>query len=433
MMKSLFLRSAAVVLVVLLSGCAANQLHGYQHTYYTYSVPQPLVAAIEAKFRQHGLAQARVSRDLVGRVQLAGSYRNEDEVDTAFVIVQSIVGLKSTSPFYPANVRERRVEREAREGLRAALDSARAKAPARRLALVIGINTFRDRAISPVPGEDDAIVVAAAARRSGYTVTSLLGQAATKTAIENALQRIEADLRPQDSLFVYISSHGAGPIPNGRGDQRKMSIVAWDSQMSGAADATDAQLQLQRTSVSDALVQRLARKPSRNTRLLIDTCFSGDMLRGFPDPSGGYIRQANKGHAERAGISMAAWTGAEYTSKAIRFVADEASGVKASSDRSEVPELAQDRSYAIITATSADEESLAPGGDNVFYMNGRVLKGSFFTQAFFSYLEQYGGHVEPAFAAARDFTSAKAREVTGNRKTQVPLHFATKTAQRNEL
>lgn len=436
MIISTFLRSAAVALVLLLSGCAANQLHGYQNTYQGYAVPQPLLQSIEAKFRQHGLAGARINRDLVGRVQLAGSYRNEDEVDTAFVIVQSIVGLKSTSPFYPTDIRERRAAREARAGLSAALNNARNNAPPRRIALVIGINEFRDPRISPVPGEDDAIVAARVAGKAGYTVTSLLGEAATKAAIESTLQRIEEDLRPQDSLFVYISSHGAAPLPSSRGgDQRRMSIVAWDTVASHGVDATDGQVQLQKTSVSDALVQRLAARPTRNTRILIDTCYSGDMLRGFPDPSGGYIHKTNGGASERAGISMAAWTGPAYTSKAIRFVSDQPApqaGVREEQHpRADI--LPADRAYTIITATSANEKSLAPGGNNVFSLNGRDLKGSFFTQAFFAFLEQHQGHVEPAFAAARDFTSAKAREVSRNTETQNPLHFATPTADRNTL
>jgi len=99
--------------------------------------------------------------------------------------------------------------------------------------------------------------------------------------------------------------------------------------------------------------------------------------------------------------------------------------------RAETPPV--NRAYTIITATSANEKSLAPGGNNVFSLNGRDLKGSFFTQAFFAFLEQHQGHVEPAFAAARDFTSAKAREVSRNTETQNPLHFATPTADRNTL
>lgn len=430
MMTSAFLRAAVVAFALVLSGCAANQLHGYQHTYHAYNVPEPLMQSIQAKLRQHGLAGAAIKRDLVGRVQLVGTYANEDEVDRAFMIVQSVVGIKSTSPFYPAEVRFKRVEDEVRQQQVAALSEAERRAPARNIALVVGINTFKDHArISAVPGEDDARVVADVARRANYTVTALLGSNATKAAIEDALARIEKTLRPQDKLFIYISSHGTPPLPTSRGgDQRKMSIVAWDSRADGA-DKTEQHLNMQRTSVSDALVQRLARKESSNTRIFIDTCYSGDMLRGFPDQSGGYILASNGGQVERAGLPLQSWTGAAYTSKAIRFVDD----APAASAAAGPADIASERAYAIITATSEGEESLAPPGTYHFRLGDRELKGSFFTQSFFAFLQDEGGHVEPAFEKARKFTSDKAREVSGNRKDQVPRHFATESASRTRF
>lgn len=429
MITSAFLRAAVVAVALVLSGCAANQLHGYQHTYYAYNVPEPLMQSIQAKLRQHGVAGAAIKRDLVGRVQLVGSYANEDEVDRAFMIVQSVVGIKSTSPFYPAEVRVKRIEDEVRQQQVAALSEAERRAPARNIALVVGINTFKDHTrISAVPGEDDARVVADVARRANYQVTSLLGPAATKSAIEDALARIEKTLRPQDKLFIYISSHGTPPLPTARGgDQRKMSIVAWDSRADGA-DGTEQHFNMQRTSVSDALVQRLARKESSNTRIFIDTCYSGDMLRGFPDQSGGYILASNGGQVERAGLPLQSWTGPAYTSKAIRFVGDAPAANAAATGPADI---ASERAYAIITATSEGEESLAPSGNYHFRLGERELKGSFFTQSFFAFLQDEGGHVEPAFEKARKFTSEKARQVSG--KDQVPRHFATQSASRTRF
>lgn len=430
MNTSSFLRAAVVAIALVLSGCAANQLHGYQNTYHAYNVPQHLLKSIEAKLRQHGLPDARVKLDLVGRVQLAGSYRDESEVDRAFVIVQSVVGIKSTSPFYPDEIRVKRIEDEVRQSLAATLSEAERRAPPRSLALVVGINAFRDKRITAVPGEDDARVVAEVARKARYDVTMLLGPQATKSAIEEALARLEKTLRPQDRLFVYVSSHGNPPLPTSRGgDQRKMSIVAWDTVAAGV-DATEVALNIERTSVSDTLVQRLARKESTNTRIFIDTCYSGEMLSGFPDQSGGYIRATNGGQVERAGLPLQSWTGAAYTSKAIRFVGD-----RVPKDKSSVTpaEISPERAYAIITATSEGEESLAPGPGGKFRLGARELKGSFFTQSFFAFLEESKGHVEPAFERARKFTSEKAREVTGNKKNQVPRHFATESASRSQF
>jgi hypothetical protein len=440
-----FFRALLVMLPLLLAGCAANQLPGFENTYYSYNVPQPLLDKISAKLRQEGLVTARIIRDSVGRVQLSGSYQTEDEVDRAFVIVQSIIGLKSTSPFYPDNIRQKRWELEARDQLeRIARAEQEKPRPSRRIALVIGINTFKDsRHLNPIQGEDDALVVKRAAEQAGYAVTGLLGAQATKAGIEMSLRKIETDLRPDDSLFIYISSHGMAPLPSANGvDERKMSIIAWDSGDASITGKTEYELNMYRTAVSDVLVQKLAKKPTRNTRIVIDTCYSGEMLKGLPDESGGYVARTNGGAAERAGVSMAAWTGKAYTSKAIRFTDDGQGQARASDDTKARSSAAtrdvvdSERAYTIITATSEGEESLGPPpqiGEFEFPDQQRRLRGSFFTQAFFAYLQIYNGHVEQAFAAARDFTSRKAKDVTGGRMTQVPRQFATPSAERTRL
>jgi hypothetical protein len=428
-----------VLLSLLLAGCAANQMHGFENTYYSYNIPQPLLDKISAKLRQNGLVNARIGRDNVGRVQLAGSYQNEDEVDRAFIIVQSIVGLKSTSPFYPANIKEKRWEAEARLALEQNARARTAARPGRRVALVVGISTFQDSEHwRPIPGEADAAVVKRAAEQAGYAVTSLLGSQASKRNIENALRKIEADLSAEDSLFIYVSSHGMQPLPSANGgDERKMSIIAWDSGDANINNMTDYQLNLQRTAVPDVLVQRLAKKPTRNTRILIDTCYSGEMLKGVPDESAGYITKMNGGAPEKAGIAMASWTGKAYTSKGIHFTDDRRAPQAGAGNKRQATSdvIDSERAYTIITATSEGEESLAPPPhEGVFPLpDGRVLRGSFFTQAFFAYLDTYKGQVEPAFAAARDFTISKAKAVSGGAKHQVPRQFATRSAERNRL
>jgi hypothetical protein len=255
-----------------LAGCAANQLPGFENTYYSYNIPQPLLDRIMLKFREHGLVNARITRDPVGRVRLAGSYLNEEEVDQAFIIAQSIVGLKSTSPFYPENIKEKRWEIQAAKALNEHSKASRvaavappqkpnrvtAAAPPQKRALVIGINTFRDsKNLSPIQGEDDAVVVKARAEAEGYEVTDLLGPKATKASIEAALASLEAKVGPDDSLFVFISSHGTMPVPSHKGgDERKMSIVAWDTGNEKPTDTPLTKLNAHKTSVSDTLVQQ---------------------------------------------------------------------------------------------------------------------------------------------------------------------------------
>lgn len=446
MMKTIW-RGALLMAVFFLSGCAANKLPGYQPVYYSYDVPEQLVQKIAASFKQHGLLQASVVRDSVGRVRLAGNYQNEQEVERAFIIAQSIVGLKSTSPIYPENIKERRWEQEALQASdeffkrRAAQKQAVLTAPRKR-ALVVGINQFHDSAaIKPIQGEDDARVVAERLRGAGYEITSLFGEQATKANIEARIAEVGDSLRANDSLFIYISSHGTPPVPSSGGaDHRRMSIIAVDS---GSTDGrvrnkTDYLLHLQDTSVSDSLVQQLAQKPSRETRVFIDTCFSGEMLNDVKDESTKFILQANNGQPEREGISMAAWSGEKYTSKAIVFSPDEVAANDKARRQGVPQKIDRSRSgYTMITATSAGEKALGPDEKTGVFANplapAQKLRGSFFTQSFFAYLEQSHGEVESAFEQARRFTSRTAQEVTKGALQQTPRKYSTFPSKQDNL
>lgn len=61
-------RTFVLLNLLLLAGCAANQLPGFQNVYYSYDIPQTLLDRIMLEFREHGLVNARVSRDKRGRV-----------------------------------------------------------------------------------------------------------------------------------------------------------------------------------------------------------------------------------------------------------------------------------------------------------------------------------------------------------------------------
>jgi hypothetical protein len=429
---------------LLLTACAASSLPGFQNAYYSYNVPQPLFDSIKVKFREHGLDHASITRDTVGRVQLTGSYRNEDEVDTAFTIVQSIVGLKSTSPFYPQDIKQKRWDIAAGKALDAYNRSRKAASlvPTKR-ALVIGINSFRNQHIGRIQGRDDAVVVQGFLKRAGYSVTTLLEEQATKANIEHALVALDNAIGPNDTVFVYISSHGTPPLPTAAGgDQRKMSIIAYDSGYlpnAGPTDNTESRLFFQQTSVPDTLVQSIAQKPSRTTRLIIDTCYSGDMLNDVQDdPSAAYILKTNGGEPERAGISLASWTGPAYTSKGIHFAADPTSAKGAALAGSSLASTDRSRSgYTIITATSENEESLGPDSKIGTFPSplspDRQLRGSFFTQSLFDYLGKYNGELGLAFRDARGFTSETATKVTEGKDHQVPREFSTIPDQQNNL
>ena len=419
---------------LLLAACSVRQLPGYQNTFEGHQIPADLLERIRQKFKQYELARAEIGLDNVGRVRLLGRYRNEDEVERAFLIAQSIVGLRSTSPFYPLEVEQTRWEQEA---ARVMAEHAQAIAPpgqpALKRALVVGINEFRDsRHLRPIQGEDDARLVREQLLRAGYQVVALLGRDATKLAIEAGLRQLKDAMNPQDSLFIYISSHGNPPVPAPGGrDQRRMSIVAYDSgDRAGAAsrDGTDYLLKLQASSVKDSLVQQVAMKPSWVTRVFIDTCYSGDILKDIAEDSRAYLLRANGGQVERAGVSLAAWSGEGFTG---------AGGTAAGTAARASAKPRQRMGYSIITATSEGQESLGPPVELGVFASPldpkRMLRGSFFTQAYFDFLDRHEGQMQPAFEDSRRFTEQQVDRVSGGMRRQVPRQFSTLPAALDNL
>ena len=434
-------------LALLFSGCAVQKVRGYQNVYRLYDIPTPLLERVSSKLQEHGLTEAVVTLDSVGRLRLTGKYRNEDEVEKAFIIAQSIVGIKSTSPFYPEGVLVKRWEEEAAAAM---ADFARARSrkatPAVKRALVVGINYFLDTtgAINDIQGADDARTVRDSLKRAGYLVTSLLNEEATKTNIEAALAKLSADIGVNDTVFIYFSSHGTPPVPSSRGgDERNMSIVAYDTGVvPGRArvpknDGIGYQLLIQETAVKDVLVQQVARRPSSVTRVFIDTCYSGEMIKNAPEDSRAYILKVNGGEVEREGISMAAWTGVQYTSKGIRTVVPVEGDKGATKPASAATKVPERTGYAVITATSPGERAWGPDVKlGTFAHPTRKdahLRGSFFTQVFFEYLNIYQGDVQQAFDKASGFTQQKVAAATGGKEHQVPRAFSTIPASSDNL
>lgn len=442
-MGSTALKAGLLALVLLVSGCANQSMPGYQRVYQGYAVPQELADAVQKRLRAEGLARATVARDPVGRLRLTGQYRDEDEVDRAFLITQSIVGIQSTSPFYPENVQEKQWSRDAGNALADALRRrkvAQDAGPGRKRALVIGINTFMNRSrMNDIQGEDDARVMGLVLANYGYEVMSVLGERATKANIESAIAQMDQSLGANDTLFIYVSSHGAPPIPTpAGGDERRMSIIAYDT---GVADPSNARgvdktsfaLNVHRTSVRDTLIQKLAQKPTAFTRVLIDTCYSGEILKDLASEGAAYQARVNGGTHEKASVSLASWTGASFTAKSIAYV-DDAPPRAAAPDARQDAGFATRRNYTFITATGPGEKAYGPDPTKGTFASpvgdGDVLRGSYFTQSFMAYLKRFSGDVPRAFEASRSFTSQYMLE---NRLPQNPRRFTTMPAEHDNL
>ncbi len=437
-MRATMMRWMTLALVMLLAGCANQSMPGYQRVYQGYQVPQNLADAVQARLRAEGISQAVIDRDSVGRLKLNGVYRDEDEVERAFIITQSIVGIQSTSPFYPENIQEKRWEREAGAALSDYFKrkkQTQTNAPGKKRALVIGINRFQAYPqITDIQGEDDARLMGIVLANYGYDVMSLLGARATKAKIESEIANLDQVLGPNDTLFIYVSSHGTPPVPTpAGGDERKMSIVAYDSgPLTPSMDRTGGALTIQRTSVSDKLIQRLAQRTSAMTRVIIDTCYSGEILRDMPSIGSAYQGKMNGSGFEKASVSEASWTGGAYTSKAIAFVDDSNRSIGQATKTSEPVTR---RNYSFITATSPGELSWGPPSTVGTFPDptghGEQLRGSFFTQSFIAYLKQFSGDVPRAFEEARTFTSRTVQQ--GPKQSQNPRRFTTIPADIDSL
>lgn len=443
-MRAYFNIFYALIISVFLVGCANQSMPGYQKVYQGYEMPQNLVDAVQKRMYLEGLKNAVVTRDTVGRLRLAGQYKDEDEVDKAFIIAQSLVGIKSTSPFYPENVLEKRWNKDAENAMSDYFKKkkqAKLNAPGTKYALVIGVNKFIDSEhLNEIQGEDDARFMGFVLNSYGFNVMSVLGERATKYNIEAAIRELEEKIGSNDSLFIYVSSHGTQPIPTpANGDERKMSIAAYDSgdinPNNKSKDKTSFMLKLQKTSVSDILIQRLAQKPTAATRVIIDTCYSGEILKDLPSEGAAYQAQQNEGGFEKASVSLASWSGEAYTSKGISFVADANASTNANASKNSTVNPAQKskfeerKNYTFITATSANEIALGPRVSEGTFKSpinqSDLLKGSFFTQSFLAYLKKYAGDVPKAFEEARIFTSQQAEKLSQGKVTQNPRRFSS--------
>lgn len=400
--------------VLLLAGCAASMHPDFENVYQRYQVPEPLVAQVREQFRRFGLAGAEVARDRLGRLQLAGRYENEDEVDRAFVIVQNVVGMQATSMVYPTEVREKAWEQEAARAFErfvarqrpAATSSPQGQSPAgRRLALIVAVSRFRDPALPALPGaaKDAATLERLLRENAGYRPDELVvlrDENATRAAIRAQLDRLARQAGPSDSVFVFVASHGVQPIPDPRArGQRKYPMLAYDTR-------TSSPVAMFETALHDADLIRLIRGTAASEVVVVlDSCFSGSVFASLPDMQLGgaeslrFVRTVNAGEPERDGVG--------------------ASTIEQRWLRAGGPAGASAGRVSVMSASGPGEESTESAGV-LPAPSGRPFDGGLFTQSFAEGLRLYDGDVVRAFDYSRVFVSLFVREKTRGRLGQTP-------------
>src|SRR5947209_7966807 len=78
---------------------------------YGSPVQQQHLEQVMRLFAANGLRQGGVSLDRYGRIELKGTYEDEREVDRAFSLAQTVVGVRWVSPVTPENIKVHEWER----------------------------------------------------------------------------------------------------------------------------------------------------------------------------------------------------------------------------------------------------------------------------------------------------------------------------------
>ncbi len=145
------------------------------------------------------------------------------------------------------------------------------------LALVVGNNAYAGMP-NLAGAEGDAEAVAAVLRKKfGFKVKSLIGPAATATAIRGALAEMRGQVSASTDVIFYFAGHGLQkklPLANGEKVARKTGFAV---PYSPDPVSTKSDLEvLQRDALEmQAVVNDLAGWPARHRVVILDCCYSG--------------------------------------------------------------------------------------------------------------------------------------------------------------
>jgi uncharacterized caspase-like protein len=350
------------------------------------SAPSPVEAghlrSIEKQFARNGLSEARVGIDDLGRIVLQGNYKHRKEVELAFSLAQTVVGVKWVSPVVPENIRVKEWE----QALSKLFPSTDSQPPAsgpepgppgrlgQTYAIVIGVGQFREK-VTPLR-------YAAKDARDFYTylthnkganfkkenVILLTDAAATRANIAQALERVRAQAQTEDLVLLYFSSHGTPPNIYG-----SVHVVTYDSVVKPRHAIWD-------SSVTDEMLRDFI-QGVRAKRLIVimDTCYSNgayNQVEGFL-PTGG---KSLGGEDEAYGVSK---------SMAKRLLGAKDLVLVDEFSRS-TGRKQQGWGRVLLSASGPEERS----------WESETLKNSFFTHYFLDGLKNYGD-VKQAFEYAR--------------------------------
>jgi len=396
-----FLTVLAVAVAALVPGAATAQS----------AVTDAHIQQVNQLFAANGVPGGRVELDAYGRLELKGEYDDELQVDRAFSLAQTVVGVKWVSPVTPENIKVKEWEKKLGSLFsRAAVlqPGVRGEGPVgpirNRYALVVGVGKFKS-GITPLQYavRDASLFYRFLIEQAGFTKNNtyfLADQNATSANVVRYLNGIRNAAKEDDLVVVYMSSHGTPPDKFGG-----VYIVTYDTEVKPRE-------RVWHTSVAEsALKDFVENLKARRLVMILDTCYSNGAYRAIPGflPPGGKslgVGDADEGY----GVSTAQGRRL-FGSKDI--VLDEQPRKAGSAGKG----IGSQESYGkvLISASSAGEKS----------WESDQLRNSVFTYYFVDGMRRYDGSVKDAFDYSKPRTLQRVQQEKGADITQTPQAMAT--------
>jgi hypothetical protein len=402
------LAAAPVVAVVLgLGSQAVGQL--------APSPPSPVTAThltqINQLLRGNGVARGRATLDARGRVELQGEFQNEAEVDRAFSLAQTIVGVRWVSPVTPQHIRIKGWEECLARlfgggtcgGQAAPSPSAGDDIPpgpvADKHALVVGVGRFQG-GITPLQyANKDAydvysyLVDPAGGAFHRDNVILLRDEYATRHNVQRALDEIRRRAREDDVVLVYLSSHGTPPDKFGG-----VNVVTFDS-------AVTPRERIWETSLTEGALREFVQGVrAKRLVLVLDACYSNGaygQIAGFLPRGGKSLdASADEGYGRSRRHMVERIVGAKD------LVIEPGPGARAGGGAG--PPAGWGK--VLISASDAGERS----------WESDALKNSVFTRFFIDGLRTHRGAVREAFDYSRPLVRQQVKREKGQEVDQTP-------------
>jgi hypothetical protein len=378
-------------------------------------ITQTHVQRVNESFRGNGIRGGFVVLDRTGRLELQGLYENEREVDRAFSLAQTFVGVRWVSPVTPQNIKVKEWEEclsnilaGGRCGPSGAPPPTTAQAPSlepppgaikNKYALVVGVGKFQNGINGLQYANKDAfdfysyLIDPSGGNIRRENVILLRDEYATSDNVKRGLDAIVQRAQEDDFVLLFFSSHGTPPDKFGG-----VHLVTYDTDVKPRE-------KVWQTSINEGILREFVQNVRAKRMLVVlDACYSNgaySKVAGFLPPGGkslgvgddeGYGRSRQEMAQRIFGAKDLVMEDTPAAPKALTVTPGGGGG------------------KVLISASDAGERS----------WESERLHNSVFTRFFIDGLRQQNGSVREAFDLAKVRTPQMVQQEKGPDITQNP-------------